>query len=105
MPRESTAFLWAAEALERATRLSSMEARGTIRLALKKGGLDAATVTGDEIRLVFEKIMPSMLAVRAYDDAESICRAIVEASRNADLSSSSESKTSAATILKRLLGD
>ena len=40
---DARAFDWVCEEVEKKSSLSRLEARGTVRLALKKAGLDAAT--------------------------------------------------------------
>ena len=49
-------FEVASDEIERATNLSRLEARGTLRLALKEAGLDAASVTPPQMRVVVEKV-------------------------------------------------
>jgi len=58
---QSRAFDHACETLERKTKLSRLEARGTVRLALKAAGLDAGRVTARQMGVVFERIMPGEL--------------------------------------------
>lgn len=70
----SPAFEWTCAALEAATTFNSLEARGTIRIALKGGGLEAATVTPDQMKVVLEKILASELKDRGVADTEALCR-------------------------------
>ena len=72
-----------ADALEEATSLDRLEARGTLRLALKTAGLDAAGVTAEQVAVVLRKLMPGELETRGIADAESICQSL--ASRVASL--------------------
>ena len=67
MPSDSV-FDVAAEALERSTTLDRLEARGTLRLALKQAGFDPKTIRVSEIRTVIERILPDELAARAFDE-------------------------------------
>ncbi len=76
MRRDSAVFDRASEALESATRLSTPQARGTIRIVLRKGGLDAASVTVDEIRRALAELLPHELSVRGYESADTICARI-----------------------------
>jgi hypothetical protein len=62
--------------VERASSLSALEARGTVRLALKSAGLDARSATVAQLRVVLEKIVPAELKKRGCEDAESVCREI-----------------------------
>jgi hypothetical protein len=70
---ELTAFEHACESLERLTQLSRLEARGTIRIALKDAGLDPASVKVAELSVVARKVLAKELAARGVEDAESIC--------------------------------
>jgi hypothetical protein len=69
----SPAFDWLCEHLEIATDLDRLEARGTVRIALKSAGLDAATVLPDQMRVVIERVLPIELVARGIDDAEQKC--------------------------------
>ena len=73
---ESAAFASVCEELERATDLDRLEARGTVRLALKQSGLDARTVGTHEMGVVVEKILPTELESRGIADASSVCQSI-----------------------------
>ncbi len=46
-----------AEALEQATSLDRLESRGTLRLALKTGGLDARSLTAEQLALMRESAL------------------------------------------------
>jgi hypothetical protein len=72
MPDEN-AFEWACTALEAATSLDRLEARGTLRLALKASGLDPKQVTQDQMSIVFTRVLPGELEARGVADATSIC--------------------------------
>ena len=73
---ESQAFEQACEALENASSLNRLEARGTMRLALKEAGLDAKAVTPAEMAVVIERVLPVELESRSIADAPSICEAL-----------------------------
>jgi hypothetical protein len=68
-----TAFEHACERLEQRTELSRLEARGTLRIALKEAGLDPASVKVAELCVVARMVLPNELAARGIADAESIC--------------------------------
>jgi len=72
---DSAAFDRACTELERLSNLDRLEARGTVRLALKQSGLEARTVTPDQMKVVLDKVLPGELASRGIDDA-SICQTI-----------------------------
>jgi hypothetical protein len=75
----------AAEQLECHTGLDRLEARGTLRLAIKQAGLDAKRLTLRQLEAIFAKVMPGQLAIRGIDQPTSVCEAImVEIARCAD---------------------
>lgn len=71
-------FDFAAERLEHHTSLDRLEVRGTLRIALKKAGLTANSVTAAQLRVVFEKVIPSELEARGVSDAVVVCRAVID---------------------------
>lgn len=74
---EASSFAHVSETLESKTRMSRLEARGTVRLALKEAGLDASSVTARQMSVVVERILPAELQSRDIGDADSICRDLV----------------------------
>jgi hypothetical protein len=71
---ETRSFTVVCEMLESRTQLDRLEARGTIRLALKEAGIDPAAVTPREMSIVLEKVLPSELRARGVASPESLCR-------------------------------
>ena len=49
---DTAAFGWLCNELERVTTLNRLEARGTVRIALKQAGLESRSVTPDQMRVV-----------------------------------------------------
>lgn len=74
---DSASFDWLCGELEAQTSLDRLEARGTVRLALKSAGLDARSVTADQLQVVIEKIMKDELAARGIEDAAQVCAGLV----------------------------
>jgi hypothetical protein len=70
---DGNVFDWTCDALESATSLDRLEARGTLRLALKASGLDARNVTSEQLQTVIMRVMPSELEARGVADAASVC--------------------------------
>src|SRR5690606_5066988 len=60
----SQAFEWLCEAIEAGTSLERLEARGTVRIALKQAGLEARSATAAELAVVVGKILPRELRQR-----------------------------------------
>jgi len=73
---DAPAFDWVCSELERRTSLDRLEARGTVRLALKQAGLDSRSLTPEQLEVVLEKVMPGELAARGVADAADVCRAL-----------------------------
>jgi hypothetical protein len=72
-------FDFVAEELENRTELAKLEARGTVRLALKEGGLDARGVTTEQMGVILTKVMPGEMLSRGIDNAADICGGILTA--------------------------
>lgn len=70
---DAPAFDWLCARLEEDTSLDRLEARGTVRLALKSAGLEARSVTPDQLGVVIEKVLAGELTARGVDDAGSLC--------------------------------
>ena len=58
--------------------MNRLEARGTVRLALRQAGLDVTAVTGEQMSVVLAKVMPAELAARGVDDVGGICAALAQ---------------------------
>lgn len=88
---DSAAFGWTCEELEKETDLDRLEARGTVRIALKSAGLEAGTVRPDQMKVVIEKVMPGELAARGVDDADAVCARLAERVDRIDAGEGAES--------------
>lgn len=64
MAAESAAFEVACDVLEAGTSLERLEARGTVRLALKQAGLSPKSVSPDQLAVVAERLLPHELLAR-----------------------------------------
>jgi hypothetical protein len=73
---DSAAFELACEVLERSTSLDRLEARGTVRLALKAAGLDARNVAPDQMAVVVANLLPHELESRGVEDGDRVCAAL-----------------------------
>ncbi|MDH3519703.1 MAG: hypothetical protein OEM49_04530 [Myxococcales bacterium] len=72
-----TLFDLAAEKLEAHSDLDKLEARGTLRLALKGAGLDAHTLSVPQLEVVMEKIMPGELERRGVWKPQQVCSRVM----------------------------
>lgn len=76
---DSPAFAQVCVALESETSFNRIEARGTIRLALKSAGLTGSAVTTEQMQVVIERVIPGELANRGIPDPDAVCAAIARA--------------------------
>ena len=73
---DSAAFDFVCRELEQGSSLDRLEARGTVRLALKQAGLEARTVTPHQLAVVAEKILPDELTSRGIESPGVLCQRI-----------------------------
>jgi hypothetical protein len=98
-------FDFAAERLEHHTGFSRLEARGTLRIALKVAGLDAGSVTAGQLCVVFEKVMPTELEKRGVKEAAEACGAVIDDLANAPAPADEAATTDLDEVFGRLGGD
>jgi hypothetical protein len=72
-----TLFDFAAERLEHHAALDRLEARGTLRIALKAAGVEPKSLTTKELQAVIEKVLPEELGARAVNDVPNVCAAML----------------------------
>jgi hypothetical protein len=70
---QSTAFDWVSEQLEKSTRLSKLEARGTVRLVLKDMGLDPLNVRKKEMGVALRMSLGVALEARRVTGGRELC--------------------------------
>ena len=88
---DTSAFDFVCAEVEKATSLDKLQARGTVRLALKSAGLDAQSVTAAQLRVILDKLMPAELESRGCADAEAVCARISGLLAGASFSGSGDS--------------
>ena len=71
---DAIVFDWVCDEIEARSSLDRLEARGTLRIALRSAGLEARTVTPEQMRVVVGEVLPLELEHRAVDDAAEVCR-------------------------------
>ena len=74
---DSAAFDFVCGELEEKSSLDRLEARGTVRLALKQAGLEARSVTPEQMIVVCEKILPGELEARGVAESDGISKGLV----------------------------
>ena len=55
----------------------ALAARGTVRIALKQAGLEARSITAEQMAVVVQKILPTELGSRGIDGVEDLCQSIL----------------------------
>lgn len=70
------AFEFVCDRLEVVSKISRIEARGTVRLALREVGKNPAHVSTQDMATIVAKVLPRMLQSRGVKDAALICTEI-----------------------------
>ena len=81
MSSESSAFTWLCAEVEKATGFSRLEARGTVRIALKEIGLVPADLTPSQAAIVALNVLAGELASRGVQQADALCRRLATEAR------------------------
>ncbi len=97
-----TLFDIAAKQLEHHAGLDRLAARGTLRIALKAAGVEPKNLTGAQLQVVFEKVMPGELDSRGVSDAQDVCAAVLADVGSAGGAAADASATSPDDIFRRL---
>lgn len=100
---DAAVFELVAGALEEATALDRLQARGTLRLALKQAGLDSHGVAPDEMRAVVERVLPAELTSRGVAEAARVCERL-QASIDAHRLDAAPAAETPEAIFRRLAG-
>jgi hypothetical protein len=100
---DSAAFTWVCDQLQRATPLSEIEVRGTVRLALKQAGLEARSVSGAEMAVLLTKVMPLELQQRAVGNATQVCEDLTARIQREHFAEAPDAK-SVESVFRRLGG-
>ena len=95
-------FDCATQTLEALTDLDRLEARGTLRIALREAGLALVQLTLPQLEIVFEKVMPQQLERRAVADSQAICGAVIKTLRASGISANGPTSTGSDDVFSRL---
>ena len=96
------AFDWICLELERLTSLDTLEARGTVRLSLKKAGLEALSVSPGQLAVVVGRVLGAELRDRGIENADQVCEDMVTSLKSHAPASSTEE--SPEEVFRRLGG-
>jgi hypothetical protein len=99
---DTTIFDFGAERLRHHAELDRLTARGTLRIALKVAGLEPNNLTGAQLRVVFEKVMPGELESRGINNVPDVCAAVLADLSRAGSAAELASATSTDDIFRRL---
>ena len=100
-----TLFDMSAEILERHTSFNRLEARGTLRLALKAAGLEPESVTAEQMQVVFKKLMPGELQQRDVSEATVVCAAVAKEIASVRVAPETDDSDDLDSVFGRLGGD
>lgn len=101
----SSTFEWVCAALEARTRMSKLEARGTVRLVLRDVGLDPSSVTPRQMLVVIERLLGAALAKRKVDQAAELCQALMRELESIAASQTEAREDTAYDLFERLESD
>ena len=99
---KSDLFALVADGLEAETVFGRLETRGTLRIALKKAGVDAKNFTLVELEATFAKIMPDELARRGVRNAIGVCDTVLKSLPSDLRNAPGDPATSRDEIMRRL---
>ena len=95
-------FEFVSEELQKRSGLETLEARGTIRLALKSSGLTAREVTREQMTVVIDRVMPRELRVRGVDNPEAVCEELSRAVKGFEVGGGESAGSSPEDVFRRL---
>jgi len=101
---DAVAFDWICARLEQDTSLDRLESRGTVRLALKAAGLEARSVTPEQLKVVIDKVLAAELTTRGIDDAAGLCTRLATALGNERSSLAGNAAETPDAVFSRLGG-
>ncbi len=99
---DTTIFDFAAERLKHHAGFDRLAARGTLRIALKAAGLEPNNLTGAQLQVVFEKVMPGELDSRGVSDVPDVCAAVLADLARAGGAAADAAATNPDEIFRRL---
>ena len=95
-------FEFVAAELQKRTDLEDLEARGTVRLALKSSGLTAREVTQEQMIVVIDQVLPRELKVRGVENPEGVCGDLSQAVKGFEGENDEPTGSSAEDVFSRL---
>ncbi len=99
-----TLFEFIAAQIEERTELDKLEARGTLRIALKEAGLDLRSVTGEQMAVMLAKTMPKELVTRGVEGPDGLCRELVSVLEGSSVAAPNREQEPPEDVFRRLGG-
>jgi hypothetical protein len=97
-----TLFEFVAAELQLRSGLENLEARGTLRLALKSSGLTPREITREQMIVVIDQVMPRELRVRGVDNPAAVCGELSRAVKGFEDSDAEAAGNSPEDVFRRL---
>jgi hypothetical protein len=95
-------FEFVAAELQKRSDLEDLEARGTIRLALKSSGLTAREVTREQMGVVIDQVLPRELQLRGVENPEGVCGELSQAVKDFEAEDGESAGASPEDVFRRL---
>lgn len=95
-------FEFVASGLQKQSELEDLEARGTVRLALKSSGLTAREVTKEQMAVVIDQVLPRELHLRGVENPEGVCRELSQALKGFESEDGDSDGASPEDVFRRL---
>jgi hypothetical protein len=95
-------FEFVSSELQKRSGLENLEARGTLRLALKSSGLTARDVSPEQMAVVLNKVMPRELQLRGIENPEAVCEELSKAVMGVEAGEGESAGTSPEDVFRRL---
>ncbi len=99
---DAALFDLAADSLEQNSLFDRLEARDTLRIALKVAGLGPKDLTSAQLKVVFEQVMPEELDSRGVSNLQDVCAAVIAGLADARGGAADASATGPDEIFLRL---
>ncbi len=95
-------FEFVAEELQKRCDLENLEARGTLRLALKSSGLTAREVTREQMVVVIDQVLPRELQLRGVENPEAVCGELSQTVKGFEAENGESAGASPEDVFRRL---
>lgn len=98
---ESPVFDRVCTALEERSDLDRLQARGTVRIALKKAGFEVTSVDVSQMDVVLKRVLPGELEVRGVEGSAKLAEALAGVLADVDVEAAPDRASRAAATFAR----